>query len=481
MPRWASREPTRTATWAAAVVYAVALSVTSLQRHHAFRTGGYDVGIFDQAVWLLGHGLEPFSTIRGRNVFADHFQPALILLAPLGAIGVTPTALFLLQSALLAAVAPALYALARLRGASNGLALAVALLWLASPPTQWANLFEYHTETIVPVCLALSALALERGRVGTFVATAVLASCAKEDVCLVYLMWGVVLAFGPRRRLGVALTFGAAAWFAFATKIALPAFGGSLDYYSRRFAGDRGTSLGAVFLTLLEHPLRTIGDTATPTNARILVTLIACTGGLALLAPRMLVPALPPVAANLLSAYPYQHVLHFHYYVVSAAVFAVASAFGAGVLTQHISPRRRHTAAITLIAAALVFSAVASPAAAELRRKHRTPEITAKRVAISRIPPDVPVAAANDLAPHLSNRREIYQLPEPYFARPTNGEAWTAAELRRRALRVQYVAYDTDSLDPFPKQQVERIPAMLRRQGFVEIYRTPYVRVFRRR
>jgi uncharacterized membrane protein len=481
MRRWRPREPTRVAAWAVSIAYTVALSVTSLQRHNSFRTGGYDVGIFDQAVWLLGHSLEPFSTIRGRNVFGDHFQPALILLAPLGALGVTPTALFVLQSALLGAVAPALYALARARGASAGLALAVALLWLASPITQWGNLFEYHPETLVPLCLVLGALALERGRVAVFIATAVLASCAKEDVCLVYLLWGVLLTFGPRRRLGITLAVGAAAWFAFATKIALPAFGGSLDFYSRRFAGDRGTSVGAVFVTVLEHPLRTIADTATPTNARILMTLIACTGGLALLAPRMLVLALPPVAANLLSAYGYQHVLHFHYWLVPAAVFAVASADGAAVLTRRLAEPRRRAIAAVLGVGALVVGAFASPAAAELRRKHATAEILAKRRAIELVPADVPIAVANDLAAHVSHRRAIYQLPEPYFARPSNGESWTARDLRRRAQDVQYVAYDTDGLDPYPKQQVEQIPAMLRRQGFVEIYRTPYVRVYRRR
>src|SRR6266508_1911502 len=125
----------------AAVVYAALLSAASLARHHAIRSGGYDLGIFDQAVWLLGHGHAPFSTIRGRDLFADHFQPALALLAPLGALGVTPAALLVLQALLLAAAAPVLYLLARARGASEGLALAVGVLWLASPLTQWANLF----------------------------------------------------------------------------------------------------------------------------------------------------------------------------------------------------------------------------------------------------------------------------------------------------------------------------------------------------
>ena len=55
--------------WAAAVVYAIVLSAASVDRHEEFKTGGYDLGIFDQGLWLLGQGLAPFSTIRGRDLF----------------------------------------------------------------------------------------------------------------------------------------------------------------------------------------------------------------------------------------------------------------------------------------------------------------------------------------------------------------------------------------------------------------------------
>lgn len=72
---------------AASLVYAVVLSWAAIHRHQAFLTGGYDLGIFDQAAWLIGHGVRPFSTIRGRYLMADHFQPTLFGLAPLGALG----------------------------------------------------------------------------------------------------------------------------------------------------------------------------------------------------------------------------------------------------------------------------------------------------------------------------------------------------------------------------------------------------------
>jgi len=466
--------------WVAAAAYAALVGAASLARHYAIRSGGYDLGIFDQAVWLLGHGHEPLSTIRGRNLFADHFQPALVLLAPLGALGVTPAALLVLQALLLASASPVLYALARARGASEGLALAVAVLWLASPLTQWANLFDWHPETAVPLLLALGALELERGRRWGFVVTAVVASSVKEDVCLVYLVWGLVLAAGGLRRFGLAVAGAAAVWFVAATET-VRAFGGNFDYYSARFGGERGSSLGAVFLTLAHHPSATLSDAATAANAKILIALVACSGGLALLAPRMLLPAVPALLANVLSAYTYQHDLHFQYQLVPAGVFAVASAYGAGTLTRRVAPRTQRIAAGVLVAGAVVVTVAAAPAVKELRIDARaSPVRDAKKRALSLIPASAPVAAAPELVSHLAHRREVYQLPEPYFSRPSNGEYWSDAELARRARRVRFVAYSLDVLDPYPRLQVERVPAILRRAGFVQIFSSHGVKVFRR-
>ena len=111
-----------------AVLYVALLSWASIDRHATFGSSGYDLGIFDQAAWLLGHGHAPFSTVRGRELMADHFQPAIFLLAIFGAVGASPVGLLILQSTVLAAVSPLLYRLARLWGASTPLALAVALM-----------------------------------------------------------------------------------------------------------------------------------------------------------------------------------------------------------------------------------------------------------------------------------------------------------------------------------------------------------------
>jgi uncharacterized membrane protein len=463
----------------AAALYIAVLSWASISRHHALGSGGYDLGIFDQAAWLIGHGLEPFSTIRGRNLMADHFQPALYLLAPLGALGATPGGLLILQSTLLGLASPVLYRFARIQGATRPLALAVALIWLASPLTQWANLFDFHPETAVPLLLVAGAIYLERGRLAPFAATAVLASATKEDVCLGYVMWGLLLLAGRRRRIGAVMAGAGIAWFVLATQVAIPALGGSLNYYSSRFGGDRGSSLGAVFVSLVEHPLRSLDALATPSNAEIVVALVVCSGGLCLLAPRFLLLALPGLAQNLLSAYSYQHDLHFHYQLVPSAAFALAGACGAGWATRRLEGRTQRALALILFAG-IVVAAVLSPAVRELRKSRPAALLATKEHALSLVPAAVPVAAAPDLVPHLSHRRDVYQLPEPFFYRSGNGEYWSRAALARRSRAVRYVVVDLDSLDPFPRSQVALLPPLLERRGFVQIYRSGDVRVFRK-
>ena len=473
--RSAGEVTARRLVWASACAYAAALSLASIGRHERFETGGYDLGIFDQGIWLLGHGLRPFSTIRGRDLFADHFQPALVLLAPLGGLEFTPIGLLILQSALLAAAAPPLYTLARRRGAGPWLALAVALLWLAAPLTQWANLFDFHPETAVPLLLVHAAVELDRGRLVLFIALAAAASLFKEDISLVFLGWGVLLVLQGRRRFGLALAGAATLWFLLVTQVAIPALGGDLDYYSARFGGDRGSSLGAVFLSLVEHPLRTLGDAATPANTKVLLALVLGSGGLALLAPAMLLPALPAVSANLLSAYSYQHELQFHYHLIPAAVFAIASAHGAGALQARRADLVRAATAV-LLAGALAVAAL-GPASRELRSS-ATPDQRARAHALALIPADAPTAAAPHLVPHLAHREHIYQLPEPFFPRPSNGESWSEQELSRRAGRVEWVVYELAGLDPWPRSQTRQLPQMLRSRGFTEIYRESGVRVF---
>jgi uncharacterized membrane protein len=91
--RWRAREW----VWvtAAACGFTAAYALISLFRHWRFGSG-YDLGIFDQAVWLMSRFEAPASTISGyAHIFGDHFSPVLILLAPLYWVAPAPETLLI--------------------------------------------------------------------------------------------------------------------------------------------------------------------------------------------------------------------------------------------------------------------------------------------------------------------------------------------------------------------------------------------------
>ena len=279
---WRRRAPLLL-VWAAAIGYVLVASYFSLRKHDAFLSG-YDLATFDQELWLLAHGHEPLNTADGRLFWGEHFQLTIALLAPLYLLGAGATTLLALQSVTMAAVAPLLYVLGRVRGATPWLAALPALLWLASPATLVANLADVHAIPLVAPVIVGSIIALERDRLVLFAALAVLACCAKEDVSLIYVMVGLVVVLEGRRRLGATIGVAALGIFVFATAVFMPAFGDSAAWYEKRFAGARGDSLTDVAGWMLRHPADAATDLITGQNIAVVLVLLLSTGGLCLLA-----------------------------------------------------------------------------------------------------------------------------------------------------------------------------------------------------
>jgi uncharacterized membrane protein len=57
--------------------------VWALLVHANYSTYGFDMGIHDQAVWLMSHWKSPFVTISGNPYFGDHLSWIMFLVVPL--------------------------------------------------------------------------------------------------------------------------------------------------------------------------------------------------------------------------------------------------------------------------------------------------------------------------------------------------------------------------------------------------------------
>ena len=463
--RWA------VAVWAAAVLYAVLLSAESIYRHHGYETS-FDLAVYDQLLWLLAHGHDPFSSLVSRPMLGDHFTPGLVLLTPLYWLGLGVPGLLTVQSIGLALNAPALYALARDAGASPRLATVPAFLWLIAPWTAAVNLFEFHPTAFAPALLTVSVLAARRGQWLLLAATALLAMSLREDVATSYLVLGLLLAWHGRRRLGAVVTVAAAAWIVVSAQI-IESQGDSLEFFGKRFAGDRGDSVGGALVWMAKHPWDTVVDAVTNSGSDVLL-LVAATGGLALLAPSWMLLALPTILHNAFTANVFQHDLLRHYHLLAAAGLFIAAALGVARLPELGRARILAVVGAVEVAAIAVAGGLVQH---DVWLQGQFLQRSNIRGAVALIPPDASAAATLHVLPHISQRTELYALPEPFV--PWDwGSPLSKAELRRRANALQFVAfYEGDGPLPY----VKRVLRILPKEGFVEIYHEGSMRLFERR
>jgi len=78
-----------------------------------FGTFGYDMGLYDQGIWLLSRFKDPFVTIRGLYFFEHHVNLITLLFVPAYWLGAGPHFLYLVETVWMALGAVPLFLLAR--------------------------------------------------------------------------------------------------------------------------------------------------------------------------------------------------------------------------------------------------------------------------------------------------------------------------------------------------------------------------------
>lgn len=117
----------------------------SLLRHFHFRTYGYDLGIYDQTVWLYSRFLYPFVTVEYKFALLNHFSPSLALFAPLYWIWSDPKVLLILQAIMMGASALPLDWLAKKLNLPIYLRAILTLSYLTFYGYQFSINFDVHS------------------------------------------------------------------------------------------------------------------------------------------------------------------------------------------------------------------------------------------------------------------------------------------------------------------------------------------------
>ncbi|GAC1496098.1 MAG: DUF2079 domain-containing protein [Chamaesiphon sp.] len=314
-------------------VSALILFACSSLRHAFFQSTAYDLGWFDQAVYLISQGQTPIVSFAGFHILGDHAAWVFYPLALLYKIYPDVHWLFAVQAITLALGALPTWALARQAGLKEAQATAMAAVYLLYPLVFNINLFDFHPEVMALPALLGAILAARLGQIGWFCLSIIFILGCKDVLSLTVVAMGIwLLVFEKKRLYGVIAIFAGVAWFLIATQVIIPFFSGSEVAAVGRYR-DLGNSPLEIAQNLIFKPGLVLEKIFTSANFEYICFLfLPIIWGLSLQHLTPLVAAIPTLLLNILTDFQPQKDL-IHQYSISALPFlllAVISTLAAG-------------------------------------------------------------------------------------------------------------------------------------------------------
>ena len=403
-----------------------------MRRHNSFGTFDYDLGIHDQAIWLLGHG-HSFNTVRGMASLGHHATFAFYALVPFLWLGGGPNLWNVMQCFAIAVCAVPIFLIVRQRFHSEWIALAFASGWLVQPWLSWFAQETFHPEVMAMPFLFLAFLFLDPRRFDDSarslsvhdrwgIAALVMAMVWKEDVALVVAMLGVVMWVQGRGWIGRRICALGVSWFVVFGAIMVPRLAGGRATYGGLY-GALGESSSQVLVNSILHPnifVQRLIDNHADVYAWKLLLPFAL---IAVLSPWMLCILLPQFFANILSLANFTYEPHFHYQALPMVVLMLATVDGIYRL-RHSRFRSLTRLVVPLV---LVFGCASGVAAktwgilpiGEQYRQGAWPlgpaDTSGWTKAVERVGSTDGVSAHYLAVPHLTHREVVYTFPNPWL------------------------------------------------------------------
>jgi uncharacterized membrane protein len=401
-------------------------------QHLRFRTTGYDLGIFEQAVRAYAHLRAPIAPLKGpsANILGDHFSPIIAVLAPIYRLFPSAYTLLVAQALL---VAGSVYCIARAAThVIDGLmAQVIPTCYALSWGLQSLIGFDFHEVAFGVLLLAWALERLVVGRPGQAALLALLLLLVKEDLGLTVAAFGVVLWLLGSRRLGWRLGLAGIAGFVLTVAVLIPAVNnqGKYAYFGSTTAGVTATS------TDPSTVLRSLFDLGNlQAKATTLLLLLVPTLFIAVRS-RYSILLLPTLGWRFLSTHPEHWLTRVQYDAVLMPVVFIGFVDGWKAVDRRLRQRgdREHRTGSRLAAGACLAIALVLCLSYPLHRLlerslwHGDRETADASRAVSFIPDDVVVEATNQLAPHLTSRDTVYTVS----GAPAGTAQWVVLDVER--------------------------------------------------
>ena len=373
------------ATYAAFFIY------YTFSKHYAFMTYMFDLGVYNHNFWMLlnyGDPKFPFGAIH--------------LFLTIYAINPTPETLLTIQALIIPLGALFIYKLARYQLSDRKIALLLAGIYLLYPPLHGISQFDFHLEAFLPTLFLAAAYfySIQKWRIYTVTLCFILITMRPAAYLAFFL--GLYFLIGNMRD----------------TRIGLKSLKVSLA--SKLGVKYAIVTLIASGVVISVHNLVTpetvsYADTLSASDLRERIEYFSKIYGplsfVPFLSPSHLIPALPWITFVLVTPnLSREHLMLYNQYPAYITPFVCLGAISA---LRRLEPHRKKVIML-LLATTMLYLATVDPVLSNPYPPvtPRWPDITLRDQALTEIiqliPPQVSVLTQNNIAPHLTNRKEIY-------------------------------------------------------------------------
>ena len=397
------------------------LNISSSLRHLWFHSSSWDLGIFDQALYLISQGKEPYSTLLEFHILGDH---GALVLYPLGFLYKYFSStyfLFFIQSFAFAISIYPLSRLSKILNLSNQAANASYVAFFLYPIIFNVNIFDFHPEVLAfPLVLDLF-ISLKEEKIRSYwyliLKIFFILSCKITNSFLVF-GFGIWLIFKGSSKIGLFIISISLVWFSSVAFILIPYFGGenaSILRQAGKFGIDNNLNLD--IFSSIKIVSQLFLQLFTLSNLEYFILLILPVFYIIFNRKRLiifsnLIPFLPLLLLNLIAdSFSMKNLVHqYSLFIVPFLAVSIQESLSIGLnqglfnYPKWFQPRAPYIIIFWSVLTFLIFSRFTNYFG-PFHSNFQSSE--ARREAISLINKSSSVLTTNDLVPHLSKRKNI--------------------------------------------------------------------------
>ena len=306
----------------------VILFLLATIRHNLLHSNAYDLGIFEQYLWMASKGIFAPGTIHEMHIFADHGAFALLPMSLLYSIWSSPLCLLAMQSFSIAFTAIPLWIYTKKFDATDNQSWLVALTWWMAPAAFNTNLFDFHPEIcFLPFIAYLFCKVKNREHPLSILFLLICILFARDGNALLLTGIAITLFLYRMPKTSLALASCTVLWILFLTRFLYPALGKTGSSFH---AADRYTHLGdswSGFLHNLFTDPASMLNSMQPADSIIYVLIVFAPFALLLRKsdPAIILSTAPLLASNILSSNYSQKTLIHHYSLPIVLLLLIAT------------------------------------------------------------------------------------------------------------------------------------------------------------